>query len=88
MPLRFFERVKFLLPGHDNGERPQNMLHANGLAMLRENIGKPAIGHRALVEIGANEHNAALLQPAIHLRARKPALGFLAAEQSSGAVNC
>src|SRR5207237_9220007 len=52
-----------------------------------EHMGRPPIGHRALVEIAADQRHAALLEPRVHFFARETALRLLAAEPASGAVH-
>jgi hypothetical protein len=42
--------------------------------MMRQHFGQPAVGHRALVEIAADQGHPALLQPSIHLGPGEPTL--------------
>src|SRR6516225_927123 len=55
--------------------------------MLCDHLRQSSIGHRAFVEIGADQRDSALLEPAIHLLASKTPLGLLAAEQAAGAMD-
>lgn len=56
---------------------------ALGRIMLLE---KTTVSHRALVEIGTDQYYAAVLQPFVHLLARKTPLSLLTAEQPASAV--
>ena len=75
-----FERVKLSAPGHRDRERPQRVQHFDGVGMLGDDLWQATVGHRAFVEIGADQRDAALLQSCIHLLAGETALGFLSAE--------
>src|SRR5229473_3321524 len=86
-PRSIFEWIELPLAGHRHRERPQSVKHLYAAGMLRDHVRKTPIGHRAFVEIGTNQRNAAILEPRIHLGAGKAALGFLAAEQPAGAVH-
>src|SRR5215472_4078297 len=60
-------------------------LHRSGV--LRDNFRETPIGHRTLVEIGADQNHPAVLQPLVHLLSCEEPLGFLTPEQSAGAVD-
>src|SRR5882757_1961842 len=79
-PRSIFEWIELPFAGHRHRERPQSVKHLNAAGMLRDHVRKTPIGHRAFVEIGTNQRNAAILEPLIHLGAGEAALGFLAAE--------
>src|SRR5262249_60016054 len=53
----------------------------------RDYCGQAAVGHRAFVQVGADQRHAAVLQPPVHLLAGETPLGFLAPEQPAGAVD-
>ena len=49
--------------------------------MVRQHFRQTAIGHRAFVEISANQRHAALCQPLVHFLAGEAALCFLATDR-------
>ena len=53
-----FIRIKFVLPCHCHTDRCQRMQHADRARMVCEHVGQAPVGHRALVEIGADQHHA------------------------------
>ncbi len=55
--------------------------------MLGEHLRQAPIGHRAFIKVGADQRHAAVGQPAVHFRSRKPPLGFLASKQAPGAMH-
>jgi len=54
--LLVLERISFALTRHYHGEGPQGVKHLDRSFVVREHLGKAAIGHRAFVEVRANEY--------------------------------
>src|SRR5262245_13134942 len=46
-----------------------------------------AVGHRAFVQVGADQRHVTVLQPPVHLLAGETSLGLLAPEQPAGAMD-
>src|SRR5262245_4885690 len=63
------------------------MQHIHRPGVLRDHFWQTAVGHRAFVQVGADQRHAAALQPPVHLLAGETPLGFLAPEQPAGAVD-
>src|SRR5215471_21249852 len=78
-------RIEFAFAGHGDGERPQRVQDLHGAGMLRQHVRQAPIGHRAFVEVGTDQGDAALVQPAVHLVATEASLRLLASEQAAGA---
>jgi hypothetical protein len=55
--------------------------------MLSDDVWQTTVSHRALVEIGIDQYYAAVLQPFVHLLARKTPLSLLTAKQAASAVD-
>lgn len=69
------ERVELVGAGHCNGERPQHVQHLDRSGMLGQNLRQPAIGHRAFIEIRADQSDAARLRPRIADALAEKAIG-------------
>src|SRR5262249_2151718 len=71
---------------HHNRDRAQSVLDANCAGMAGQDVGKPAVGHRAFIQVPTDQGHPTSTQPVVHLGAGEATLGFLAAEQAAGAV--
>src|SRR5262249_58407591 len=67
--------------------RPQGVQHLYSPSVLRDHFWQAAVGHRAFIQVGADQRHAAVLQPPVHLLAGETSLGFLAPEQPAGAMD-
>jgi hypothetical protein len=72
-PVSVLERVKRPVSRHCHGKQPRRVQNADSARMLGQHLRQPAIRHRALVEIAAGQHDAALPQSRIHLETRAAA---------------
>ena len=81
------EKITVASARHGDRERAQRVLHLDRARVLGQHLRQPAVGHRAFVEVRANQRHATRLQPGVHLGAGKPALGLLAAKQTTRAVH-
>src|SRR5690349_4807033 len=84
-PSSVLVRVDLAFTGHDDGERPQGMLDRHSPSVMGEHVRQAPIRHRALVEIGAEQEDAAIPEPLVHLGPREAALRLLATERAAGA---
>src|SRR5690348_13055638 len=57
------------------------------MRLFGQHVGKTPISHRAFVQIGADQHNAARSEPIIHFGALKSPFCFLAAKQAPGPMD-
>ena len=63
--------IKLAWACHDDGERPKGVENLDGAVVLAQHIRQPAIDHRTLVHISTTQQDVSLLQPGVHLLARK-----------------
>jgi hypothetical protein len=56
-----FERVKFSSTSHDDGEGAKRVVYLHRTGVVRENVGQATVSHRAFIEVGTYQHDAALL---------------------------
>src|SRR5215470_8316346 len=55
--------------------------------MFGDHLGQASIGHRAFVEISADQYDTAIPKPCVHFGASEAALRLLATEQPAGAMH-
>src|SRR5882672_1141622 len=79
--------IELAIAGHHHRERPQRVQHLHGAGVMGDHLRQPPVGHRAFVEIRADQGDTAVLEPCIHRLAIETTLGLLPTEEPAGAVH-
>jgi hypothetical protein len=68
-------RIKLPVARHRDCKRPQGVEHLQRSGVIRQHLRQAPVGHRAFIEIGADQRHAARLQPGVHFLGRAPPPG-------------